>query len=119
MVLPQVLPETLLHLSRFLGSRPLVVVAARGNEPGEFWRGALEEAGDCQPDPEAWDLCVLCIGAARQETSRWEEDRLRVELARCLGEGMGTKEASRGLAAESGWPRREIYRLAVGVARDA
>jgi hypothetical protein len=48
---------------------------------------------------------------------RWDEERLRGEVQAQLDKGLGAKEVSQQLAAESGWPRRDVYRLAVEASR--
>ncbi len=60
---------------------------------------------------------VLVIGGAREPTIYWDEARLRAEIGACLAQGLGVRETSRHLASESGWPRREVYRLAVDMTR--
>ncbi len=60
---------------------------------------------------------VLVIGGAREQMTYWDETRLRAEIGASLAQGLGVRETSRHLAGESGWPRREVYRLAVDMAR--
>ena len=60
--------------------------------------------------------CVLVVGGSQAGTVRWQEDQLEAEIQARLKQGLGTKGLSRQLALESGWPRREIYRLAVEIA---
>lgn len=60
---------------------------------------------------------VLVIGGARNEPGCWEQAQLRAEIETLLGRGQRVKEISQALAAESGWPRREIYQLAVEMSR--
>ena len=79
------------------------------------WRGTVSEA-TALPDPTApsWTgRCVLVIGGAGKWVERWDEDVVRAEVQVLLQQGLGVKEVSRRLAAESGWARREVYRLAL------
>jgi len=69
------------------------------------------------PELSSRRLLALIVGGAPAEPARWEEERLRTEARRRLALGLGSKETSRQLAAESGWPRREVYRLAVDLNR--
>jgi 16S rRNA (cytidine1402-2'-O)-methyltransferase len=110
---PDALPELLADLYGVLGDRPLVVVTASGEATGVAWRGTLGDApGEALVEP-GLELCVLVIGGAREPVERWDEERLRAEVRRCLDQGLSAREIGRALAAESGWSRRAIYRLAV------
>jgi 16S rRNA C1402 (ribose-2'-O) methylase RsmI len=60
---------------------------------------------------------MLVIGGHRQNDARWSEEELLTELQARLEAGQPAKEIARALAAESGWPRREIYSLAVDSGR--
>ena len=62
---------------------------------------------------------ALVIGGARDEPVCWEQAQLQAEIETLLGRGQRVKEISQALAAESGWPRREVYDLAVQVARSS
>jgi 16S rRNA (cytidine1402-2'-O)-methyltransferase len=114
---PQRLPDTLAELRVSLGGRPLAVVEASG-EPGRpIWRGTLGEADGLLLGRLAGGPVALIVGGAREETAPWDEGRLADEIRDGLGRGLRASEISRQLAAESGWPRREIYRRAVQMAQ--
>ena len=110
-------PHLRAELHGALGDRPLALVTLTelGTEvierrwPSEAHVPVLDEPGQ--------GPCVLVIGGAREQATRWNEDRLRMETQACLDRGLGAREASRQLAIESGWPRREIYRLATQAIR--
>ncbi len=107
----------LTDLHRVLGDRPLVVAAASEEGTEVLWRGSLGKvpgllAARAEPGPYA-----LVIGGASGKRIRWGEDRLRAEVETRLAQGLGAKEIGQQLAVESGWLRREIYRLAVEVAQ--
>jgi 16S rRNA (cytidine1402-2'-O)-methyltransferase len=112
---PDRLPDTLADLYDALGHRTVVVVAASQQEMGVVWRGTVGEAPAHLLDCPSQGPCVLVLSGARQETIRWEEDRLLAEVRACLARGLGAKEISQQLT-KSGWRRREIYRLATQVA---
>lgn len=100
-----------------LGERPCAIVTASETRTEVVWRGTLgqspQQAGE-DPMPGPY---VLVIGGASGQVTRWGEERLLVEIRTLLTEGLIAKEIGRQLAHESGWPRREIYRLAVAVAQ--
>jgi len=114
---PQNLVEALANLSTKLGNRPLAI-AAEGDQGIEIiWRGTLGDVGADEFARKQQEVCVLIVGGATEETSRWTENQLRAEFQARLEQNLGVKEISRQLAAESGWPRREIYRLGVEISQ--
>jgi 16S rRNA (cytidine1402-2'-O)-methyltransferase len=100
-------------LFQALGDRPIVVVMASEQGTEIVWRGTLDDLPEQVPGQPPDARLVLVIGGAPRQVVRWEEARLRAEIESGLAQGLGAKEVSRRLAAESGWPRREIYRLVV------
>jgi len=111
------LADALLVLGELPGERPLVAVAVSNGAADVVWRGVAARAPDLMQDWPARERYVLVVGGAREQVSRWDEDRLRSQVRARLALGLGVKEVSRQLAAESGWPRRAIYRLAVDITR--
>jgi 16S rRNA (cytidine1402-2'-O)-methyltransferase len=100
-----------------LGERPCAMVTASETGTEVVWRGTLGQSlqqvgGYPMPGPY-----VLVIGGASGEMTPWGEERLLAEIRALLTQGLIAKEIGRGLATESGWPRREIYRLAVAATR--
>jgi len=77
------------------------------------WRGRLAEAVLEPPAFASYQPLALVIGGAETPATRWPEEQLRAEIQRRLPQQQGAKELSRQLAAESGWPRRAVYRLVV------
>jgi len=111
------LTDALLVLGDLPGERPLVAVAVTDGAASVIWRGVAARAPDYVQDWPARERYILVVGGAREQVSRWDEDLLRSQVRARLALGLGVKEVSRQLAAESGWPRRAIYRLAVDIAR--
>jgi len=114
---PARLPAALADLRDALGDRPLVVVAAAEQGVGTIWQGTVAEAPECPFDRSLQAPWVLVVGGARECVTRWDEERLRAGIRSSLEQGLGAREIGRQLASESGWRRREIYRLAVEIAR--
>ena len=44
--------------------------------------------------------------------AEWDEASVREVVSQRISEGMRRSEAARQVASETGWPRREVYRLA-------
>ncbi|MGD8624915.1 MAG: SAM-dependent methyltransferase [Anaerolineae bacterium] len=111
------LPGLLAEMEASLGDRRCVLVGATEGGTGAVWRGELA-AGPGQPAPETGeDLQVLVVEGASDEPLLWDEARLRAAVRDGLGRGLGAKGVSRALAADSGWPRRDIYDLAVALSK--
>ncbi len=96
-----------------LGQRPLALATTseKGIEIGR-WR-TLADAVDSLQDLPPEGPYVLVIGGKAWRAARWEEELLRAEVQARLGERLTAREIGRELSSESGWPRREIYRMAV------
>lgn len=109
---PQELARVLNDLHAAWGDRPLVLAAQEG-AGGVVWRGRLVEALLELPAFSSHQPLALVVGGAETPAVRWPEEQLRAEIQRRLAQRQGAKELSRQLAAESGWPRRAIYRLVV------
>jgi 16S rRNA (cytidine1402-2'-O)-methyltransferase len=117
MASPGELPGALTDLHETLGERPLTVMAASEQGTRALWRGMLGQATG-----QAWSIaiqesCLLIVGGSPDRVVRWDKDRLHAEILARLDQDLGATELARQLAAESGWPRREIYRLVVGATR--
>ncbi|MGQ9599974.1 MAG: SAM-dependent methyltransferase [Anaerolineae bacterium] len=113
---PERLSSTLVDLLELLGDRPLVVAAETPRGVEVLWRGTIGQALAHPPDLPVPGPYGLAIGGQREGPQRWEAARLRAEVEACLARRLGPKEIGRQLAGPSGWPRREIYRVAAEVA---
>jgi 16S rRNA (cytidine1402-2'-O)-methyltransferase len=108
------LSEVLPDLAGSLGERPLALVWAPGGRVGDIWRGMIGSVPEEYLNRRDPTPVLLVVGRAREWVACWDEDRLRAEIRVCRNQGLGAKEISQQLAGESGWPRRDIYRLAAG-----
>jgi 16S rRNA (cytidine1402-2'-O)-methyltransferase len=109
---PRALPELMADLCEVFGDRPLALITASEGATGVAWRGTLGAVPEEALVELGSEACVLVIGGARGTAERWDEERLRAEVRRRVEQGLSAREIGRALAAESGWPRRAIYRLA-------
>jgi 16S rRNA (cytidine1402-2'-O)-methyltransferase len=99
-----------------LGERRCVLVTASQAGTEVAWRGALGQSLPRTVEYPVPGPCVMVIAGASEPAICWSEERLLAEIEALLGQRFMAKEIGRRLATESGWPRREIYRLAVEVA---
>ena len=112
------LAGTLAGLLAALGDRRAALVAVPAFWPHSIWRGTLQVAVQegaaalvpVQPATGGW---VLVLGGAQEASAAWDEVRVLSEIRARLADGQGAREIAQRLAAESGWPRRELYRLAI------
>jgi 16S rRNA (cytidine1402-2'-O)-methyltransferase len=105
----------LVDLPIVLGDRPAAVVTASELGTDLIWEGSLGQVPGQLPELQASDPAVLVIGGAPSTVGRWEEAKIRAEIQNHLAQGRGAREISHQLAAESGWSKREIYRIAIQV----
>ena len=115
---PALLPAVLADLHSTLGDRPLVLVVSSATGAQVVWRGRSQEAAGGLGEATLPGTYVLVIGGAPAETVRWDEGRLRTEIQSLQVAGLGAKEISQQLAGDSGWSRREVYRLSVELAQE-
>ncbi|MDW8103100.1 MAG: 16S rRNA (cytidine(1402)-2'-O)-methyltransferase [Anaerolineae bacterium] len=110
---PHRLIECLEELLEFFGNRPVAVARELTKLHEEIWRGTLQEALEYfQANPPIGE-CTLVIGGAEEE--RWDEETIMESLKNLLEEGLSVKEASKQLAELSGWPRSDLYRMALKI----
>ncbi len=107
---PHRLAECLADLETVLGDRPLAVARELTKLHEEIYRGTIQGAREHFAGEVRGEV-TLVVGGAAQTESDWDEERVRRALAERLDSGMDRKEATRRVAQESGWPRRQVYRL--------
>jgi len=107
---PHRLLESLEDIEAVLGDRPLAVCRELTKVFEEVWRGTVAGARAHFAAGEPRGEFTLVIGGAPEGTC-WSEEEVRAALRRCLEEGASPSRAAREVAARSGWPRREVYRL--------
>lgn len=109
---PHRLRETLRDLEAVFGpERQIAICRELTKRYEEIIRGSLSEVREQFEREEPRGEITLVIGGA-DWTSEWDEASVREVVSRRISEGMRRSEAARQVAAETGWPRREVYRLA-------
>jgi 16S rRNA (cytidine1402-2'-O)-methyltransferase len=110
---PHRLRAALADLVRELGGgRPAAVCRELTKLHEEIRRETLESLADhfAREAPRG-EITLVVAGAT--EGARWGEAQVRAALRQRRASGESPTRASRGVAEESGWPRREVYRLAL------
>jgi 16S rRNA (cytidine1402-2'-O)-methyltransferase len=111
---PHRLLDSLQALHSALGDRRVAVARELTKVHEEIWRGTLSGALEyfTQAGPRG-EFTLVVAGKPPQEKHRWSEEHLQVALRLALRLGESPAALAKRLAQESGWERKEIYRLAV------
>jgi 16S rRNA (cytidine1402-2'-O)-methyltransferase len=112
---PHRLLDALAGIQSALGDRPLAVARELTKLHEEIFRGPASAAHAHFAAKEILGEVTLVIaGAALAAAAEpWDVDQVRAELASLLAAGeLKKKDAARLVAEQSGWPAREVYRLA-------
>lgn len=108
---PHRLLDCLADLRAVLGERPACLARELTKVHEEIFRGTLSAALEHFTQTPPRGEFTLVVGGAPAQSAVWSEARLRQELATAPAEGKALKERAAELAARSGWPRRQVYRL--------
>jgi 16S rRNA (cytidine1402-2'-O)-methyltransferase len=107
---PHRLPEALADLQDVLGNRDAALARELTKVHEEVWRGTLEEAKQHFENPRG-EFVIVIHGRELDSQARWAEGQLRAAIDERLAKGMMLAKAAAELTAESGWARRDIYKL--------
>lgn len=110
---PHRLPATLGDMVDILGAdRAIAVCRELTKLYEEIWRGTLAEAQQewTHRKPRG-EFTLVVTGAA--PPSAWDEAQVREALSEELAAGNKPSQAVRQVTAQSGWPKREVYGLAL------
>lgn len=111
---PQRLVAALGDMVEALGpSRILCIARELTKLHEEIWRGTLDEAAVRWTTVVAprGEFTLVIAGSPVHAAEAWDDDAVRAELARRRAAGAGARESARAVAAISGRPGREVYRL--------
>jgi 16S rRNA (cytidine1402-2'-O)-methyltransferase len=112
---PHRLLDALKDIQAALGDRPVAVARELTKLHEEIFRGPASGAREHFGQKEILGEITLVIGGAALSAAAepWDVDQVRAELASLLAAGaLKKKDAARLVAEQSGWPAREVYRLA-------
>ena len=77
----------------------------------EFWRGNVSGALEYFKSQPARGEFTLVVAGAEKSSSGWTTDEMKAAIRSGLEVGESPSRLSKRLAEESGWNKREIYRL--------
>ena len=112
---PHRLLEALRDLLNMLGERPIAVGRELTKLHEEIFRGTLSQALAHFTDQAPRGEFTLIIGGKPPEIEHWTEEHLSAAIQDSLARGISPALTASQLAAQSGWPRREIYNRLVKI----
>ena len=113
---PHRLADCLADIEAALGDRLIAVARELTKLHEEIYRGTVRGAREhFAPEGrgEVRGEITLVVGGATQDSATWDEERVRRALSEALASGLERKEAVHQVVQASGWPRRQVYRLAL------
>jgi len=108
---PHRLLEALSDLAGQLGSRMVAVARELTKLHEEIYRGTLVQALEHFTTQPPRGEFTLVVAGCTTAPERWNKARLHVALQQADGGAEKPAALARRLAAESGWPKSEIYEL--------
>jgi len=113
---PHRLAESLADALAVLGDRRVAVARELTKVHEDIWRGTLSGARERFGGQALGEFTLVIEGAA--EAKRWTEADVRAAVEHLLREGASVGDAARQAAALSGWPRREVYPIALRTGKE-
>ena len=108
---PYRIVEALEDILSELGDRHICVAREMTKMFEEYWRGNVSGALAYFKSQPARGEFTLVVGGAEKTRGEWTEDETVVAIRSGLEAGESPSRLSKKLAEESGWSKREIYRL--------
>ena len=110
---PHRLLASLADLQDVLGDRRIALARELTKLHEEIWRGSVSQAlAHFEDNPPRGEF-TLVIEGAKEERVTWDEREVKEALAELLAEGVERKEAVKVVADLAGWPKREVYKVAL------
>jgi len=112
---PHRLAEALADIQGALGDRRIAVARELTKLHEEIWRGTVAGAREHFVGEVLGEITLVIAGATSSE--RWSESDVRLAVEQAVHEGAGAAEIARQIAAVSGWPRREVYKMVLSASQ--
>jgi len=109
---PHRIVESLEDIFSVLGDRRICVAREMTKLFEEYWRGTLSGALEYfKSQPARGEFTLVIEGKTKTEKGIWTEEELLAAIERELQAEKSAKEISVELAEQSGWNKKEVYRL--------
>lgn len=113
---PHRLLDALADIRRELGNRRMAVCRELTKMFEEIFRGTVDEAiAHFAAGEVRGEITLVIEGKTDEAIETWDEARVRSALAELMAAGTERKEAAKQVAAQSGWQRREVYKIAASL----
>ncbi len=110
---PHRLLASLTDLKDVLGDRRIALARELTKVHEEVWRGSVGQAlAHFEENPPRGEF-TLVIEGAREERVTWDEGQVMEALAELTAEDVERKEAIKAVSDLAGWPKREVYKVAL------
>lgn len=109
---PYRIVESLEDILLILGDRKVCVAREMTKMFEEYWRGTVGGAAEYfKSQAPRGEFTLVVEGKGKEEGRVWTEDEIRSAIERELKAEKSAKEISAELAEQSGWNKKDIYRL--------
>ncbi len=115
---PHRLQAALADLHSVLGERQVAVAAELTKLYERFFRGTLSEAAAFYAKEPARGEFTLVVAGAAPDEKAWDEEQVKSVLRAGL-ESTPPSQLAKQVAAETGWPRSQVYTLLEQLRKDA
>jgi 16S rRNA (cytidine1402-2'-O)-methyltransferase len=109
---PHRLLDSLQDLQSVLGDRPCAIARELTKLHEEIFRGSLSSARQHFGDQEQRGEFTLVVGGSPPEAKpRWSEEQVTKALNKARTDRQSASQIAREMVTESGWSKRDIYKL--------
>jgi 16S rRNA (cytidine1402-2'-O)-methyltransferase len=109
---PHRIVESLEDLFSILGDRKICIAREMTKLYEEYWRGTISGAvGYFKSQQVRGEFTLVVEGKTKVESGKWTEEELHAAIKRELLTEKSAKEISAELAEQSGWNKKDVYRL--------
>jgi 16S rRNA (cytidine1402-2'-O)-methyltransferase len=115
---PHRLTAALSELLEVFGNRQVAVARELTKLHEEIFRGTLSAAQAHFTQVEPRGEFTLVVAGKVSTGERWSPEQLNAALTQAAVQGLRPSQVASHLAAESGWPRREIYQMLIELQRN-
>ena len=110
---PHRLLAGLADLESGLGDRQVAVARELTKVHEQIWRGTLSQArAYFSANEPRGEFTLVVAGKTKEEKQKWTEDKVNIAIKFGLKFGESPAALAKRVAEESGWERREIYKMA-------
>jgi 16S rRNA (cytidine1402-2'-O)-methyltransferase len=115
---PHRLISALTELEELLGDRQIAVARELTKLHEEIYRGTISQARAHFTATKPRGEFTLIISGHINREERWTIERLNAALVAASAQELPPSQIASQLAAESGWPRREVYQMLTDLRRN-